>query len=111
MPEVRLLAEYLDVVQVALVGRHESVVREDQLDLRKVTLESTVRRVKKAVYFLKFRHSDDPSAVQRHLVLQRQVDRLLADVVASEDPVQAAHLEPARALRPARLYDETFKRE
>ena len=47
-------------------------------------------------YFLRIFHCDDPSAVERHLVIPRIVDHFFRDVLPAKDAVQSADFEPAR---------------
>ena len=79
MLQVRFFAKYFNVVEVALVGRHQRIGGETQLDL------------------LCLCHCDGPGTVQRHLVIARVLHHLVGYVVAAKSAVQhILHLKPTR---------------
>ena len=103
--EIGFLTEDLDEVHVAFVGFCQCVLRETQLNLKKQRWNSTGCNHHQRVYFLRAADADDPSAVQRHVVIDGVVDHLLGYVFTTEVTIQSAHLEAAIAqVRPLVTY-------
>lgn len=49
-------------------------------------------------YFVRFGHSDDPGAVQRHFVVFRMGKHLFGDVGPTKSSIQSGHVETTSTL-------------